>query len=348
MFGGELEGLILAETEFPSEEEMRAHPIPDFAVRDVSDDVRYTGGWLVENGLPVVKHAILTIDVEDWHQLVHRRLGRDDWDRARPEFPRQMEALFQLLDELGAKPTMFLLGMTVARYPEVVREIATRGYEIGSHGYAHRRVYTQSEAEFRDDVRRSIDAIGEATGKRPTGYRAPEFSINRDTPWAYDVLAELGFRYDSSQHDNRRIPNRIEPPAQPYRLELPTGGTLWELPTPSVGRVPVGGGAYWRLMPAPVLVRALARRPWPVLYFHPYEFDPLPLRAELPDGLGAKQRVFAASRRALRNPGRGLIAARLRKVAEQFRLTSFEEAHDQIEREHGAGTRALSPQGVLV
>ena len=170
-----------------------------------------------------MKHAILTIDVEDWHQLVHRRLGRDDWDRARPEFPRQMEALFQLLGELGAKPTMFLLGMTVARYPEIAREIVTRGYEIGSHGYAHRRVYTQSEAEFRDDVRRSIDAIGEATGKRPAGYRAPEFSINRDTPWAYEVLAELGFRYDSSQHDNRRIPNRIEPPAQPYRLELPTG-----------------------------------------------------------------------------------------------------------------------------
>jgi peptidoglycan/xylan/chitin deacetylase (PgdA/CDA1 family) len=107
-------------------------------------------------------------------------------------------------------------------------------------------VYTQNEAEFRDDVRRSIDAIGEATGSGRPGYRAPEFSINRDTPWAYEVLAELGFRYDSSQHDNRRIPNRIEPPAQPYRLELPTGRTLWELPTPSVGRVPVGGGAYWR------------------------------------------------------------------------------------------------------
>jgi polysaccharide deacetylase family protein (PEP-CTERM system associated) len=296
-----------------------------------------------------VKPALLTIDVEDWHQLVHRRLGRDDWDQARPEFPRQMAALFELLEELGAKATFFLLGMTVARYPEMAREIAERGYEIGSHGYAHRRVYTQSESEFRDDVRRSIDAIGQATGKRPLGYRAPEFSINRDTPWAYEVLAELGFRYDSSQHDNRRIPNRIEPGSNaPYRIELPSGRTVWELPTPSVRRVPVGGGAYWRLVPAPVLVRALSTVPWPVLYFHPYEFDSLPLRAELPDGLGTKQRLFAASRRALRNPGRGLIAARLRKVAEQFRLTSFEEAHDQIEREHGAGTRALSPQGVLV
>lgn len=292
--------------------------------------------------------AILTIDVEDWHQLVHRRLGRDDWDRARPEFPRQMAALFELLDELGAKATFLLLGMTVSRYPEVAHEIAVRGYEVGSHGYEHRRVYTQSEAEFREDVRRSIDAIGEATGKRPAGYRAPEFSINRDTPWAYDVLAELGFTYDSSQHDNRRIPNRIQPPAQPYRLELPSGRTLLELPTPSMRRIPVGGGAYWRLLPASVIGSALSRTPWPVLYFHPYEFDPLPLRAELPDGLGAKQRVFAASRRALRNPGRGLIAARLRKVAEQFRLTSVEEAHDQIEREHGTSTRALSPQGILV
>ena len=52
VFEGELAGLVLAETEFPSEEEMRAHPPPDFAVRDVSDDVRYTGGWLVANGAP--------------------------------------------------------------------------------------------------------------------------------------------------------------------------------------------------------------------------------------------------------------------------------------------------------
>ena len=293
--------------------------------------------------------ALLTIDVEDWHQLVHRRLGLVDWERPGPAFERQAHALFDLLDELQARPTMFLLGTTVERYPSVARAIAERGYEIGSHGYAHRRVYMQSKDEFRADVQRSIDAIGEATGRRPVGYRAPEFSINRDTPWAYEVLAELGFRYDSSQHDNRRIPNRIAPvPIAPYRIELPAGTSLWELPTPSVRGVPVGGGAYWRLLPAPALVRALSAVPWPVLYFHPYEFDPLPLRAELPDGLGAKQRVFAASRRLLRNPGRGFIAARLRKVADDFRLTSFEEAHDEIEREHGASSRALSAEGILV
>jgi polysaccharide deacetylase family protein (PEP-CTERM system associated) len=293
--------------------------------------------------------AILSIDVEDWHQLVHRRLGRSDWDSARPEFERQMHALLDLIDELGVKPVAFLLGMTVVRYPSLIAEIAQRGWEIGSHGYGHRRVYTQTEDEFRQDVQQSIGAIGEATGTRPIAYRAPEFSINRATPWAYEVVADLGFRYDSSQHANPRIPNRIEPvPTAPYSLELPSGRTLWELPTPSIRRLPIGGGAYWRLLPASILVSALRRVSIPVLYFHPYEFDPLPLRAELPEGLGPKPRLFAASRRVLRNPGRRLVAARLRKVAEQFRLTNFEEAHDEIEREHGASTRALSPEGVLV
>jgi polysaccharide deacetylase family protein (PEP-CTERM system associated) len=291
-----------------------------------------------------MRPAILTIDVEDWHQLVHRRLGREDWDSARPEFPRQMAVLLELLDELDAKATFFLLGMTAARYPSVVAEIGAR-HELGSHGYSHTRVYKQTPEQFRADVQRSVDAIG----RQPMGYRAPEFSINRRTPWAYEVLADLGFAYDSSQHHNRRIPDRIEPvPREPYRIELPSGRSIWEMPTPSAGRVPVGGGAYWRLFPGPVIARALSTVPWPVLYFHPYEFDPLPLRAELPDGLGTRQRAFAASRRVLRNPGRGLIATRLRKIAQNFRLTSFEEAHEQIEREHGASSRALSPQGVLV
>ncbi len=296
---------------------------------------------------------LLSFDVEDWHQLVHRYLGADDWDRPGPAFERQMGAVFDLLDELGSRATFFLLGMTVGNYPKAVAEIAERGYEVASHGYAHRRVYAQTEAEFRADLEQSIEVIGEATGKRPVGYRAPAFSINRDTPWAYDVLAELGFRYDSSQHDSPRIPRRIHPvPHTAYRLELAGDRRLWEFPIPALrmgGRaIPIGGGAYWRLLPAPVLVRALDKIPWPVLYFHPYEFDPLPLRADPPDGLEPRRRLLAASRSLLRNPGRRLIAARIRKVAEHFRLTSYEEAHAEIDERYGASTRALSPEGVLV
>ena len=300
---------------------------------------------------------LLSFDFEDWHQLVHRRLGLEDWDRPGPAFERQMHAVFRLLEELGAGATFFLVGMTARNYPGIVREIVDRGYGVASHGYAHTPVHSQTPEEFRQDVEASIDVIGELTGTRPIGYRAPVFSITRGTPWAYDVLAELGFRYDSSQHDSPRIPDRIHPvPETPYRLDLPAGKSILELPIPvlrAAGRaIPFAGGAYWRVLPAPVLVRALrsvARsNPWPLVYFHPYEFDPLPLRADLPAGLGGRRRLFAATKSALRNPGRRLVAARIRKVAEHFQLVSYEEAYGEIDERYGSSTRALSPEGVLV
>src|SRR5689334_2078569 len=106
---------------------------------------------------------LLSIDFEDWHQLVHRRLGRTDWDRPHPAFPLQVHAVLDLLDELGATATFFLLGMTVANYPELAHEIVARGHEPASHGFAHVRVYEQSRGEFETDVRRSLEAIEQAT-----------------------------------------------------------------------------------------------------------------------------------------------------------------------------------------
>src|SRR2546425_8054674 len=93
---------------------------------------------------------LLSIDFEDWHQLVHRKLGRSDWDRPHPAFEPQVRALLDLLDELDARATFFLLGITVANYPELAREIVVRGHEPAAHGYAHVRAYAQSPAQFRD------------------------------------------------------------------------------------------------------------------------------------------------------------------------------------------------------
>ncbi len=300
--------------------------------------------------------AILSFDVEDWHQLVGRRLGRTE-GATNPAFERQMRAIFALLDELGVHATFFLLGMSVERHPHVAEEIVARGDEVACHGYAHERVYAQTPAEFRRDVERSVNLIEEIAGRRPLGYRAPAFSINRDTPWAYESLADLGFRYDSSQYDSPRVPRRIRPvPSTPYRLKLASGRELWEFPITAwhVGArsVPLGGGSYWRVLPAPVLVRALGKLAQagtqPVLYVHPYECDPWPLRVAPPERLGAKQRLLALARSAQRNPGRSRVVPRIREVAEHFRLLSYEEAHDEIAKRYGARTRALSAEGVLV
>ena len=273
---------------------------------------------------------LLSFDLEDWHQLVHRRLGHADWDRPHPAFPPQVHAVLDLLDELGARATFFLLGMSVANHRDLVAEIVHRGHEAASHGYAHTRVYDQTPDEFRADVERSAETIADATGQRPLAYRAPAFSINRRTPWAYDVLTEAGLRYDSSQYDSPRVPDRLgDIPSEPYRL-----GELWELPV-------TGGGSYWRVLPPRNL------RDFAVLYFHPYEFGP-PLRAELPTGATTKQRVGAAKIVLWRNAGRGLVEKRLRQVARTHRLVSYHQAYDDIDRLYGARTRALSAQGILV
>jgi polysaccharide deacetylase family protein (PEP-CTERM system associated) len=277
-----------------------------------------------------VATLLLSIDFEDWHQLVHRRLGIASWDRRHAALEQQTAHLLDLLDEVGARATFFLLGMSAANHLDLVAEIVRRGHEAASHGYAHTRVYDQTPDEFRADLERAAQTIADATGQRPLAYRAPAFSINRRTPWAYDVLTEAGLRYDSSQYDSPRVPDRLgDIPSEPYRL-----GELWELPV-------TGGGSYWRVLPPRNL------RDFAVLYFHPYEFGP-PLRAELPTGATTKQRVGAAKIVLWRNAGRGLVEKRLRQVARTHRLVSYHQAYDDIDRLYGTRTRALSAQGILV
>jgi len=277
----------------------------------------------------------LSFDFEDWMQLVRRRLGHPDWDQVTEPLGRQMDVVFGLLDQLGARATFFLLGITAERYPEFVERIAARDDEIACHGYAHARVYDQTPDAFREDVSRSVELIERLTGRRPVGYRAPAFSINRDTPWSYEILAELGFRYDSSLYDSPRVRNRMRGATlAPHRIELDSGRELWELPL-AVWRVrgrpvPVGGGAYWRVLPAALLSRALGHAakaaPYPALYFHPYECDPEPLKVPLPGSPGPRERAFALAKHLQRNPGRGLVVPRIRKIAEEFRFVTCEEA----------------------
>ncbi len=297
---------------------------------------------------------LLSIDFEDWHQLVHRSLGLADWDRPHEALERETAAVLDLLDELGARATFFLLGMTVANHRDLTQEIVRRGHEPACHGYAHHRVYDQTRDEFHADVQRAVETIHDATGRAPAAYRAPAFSINRRTPWAYEALAQAGLRYDSSQYDSPRIRDRLGGiPTTPYRLELAEReAELWELPVAVWGSVPVGGGAYWRALPPPVLKRALAgvrrRTAYPVLYFHPYEFDAEPLRAALPPSPTTRQRLQSTTRSIWRNTGRHLVARRLREVARRYELLSYEQAYDDIHRLYGARTRALSEEGVLV
>jgi polysaccharide deacetylase family protein (PEP-CTERM system associated) len=299
---------------------------------------------------------LLSFDLEDYNQLVERRLGIDSWDEPGPALERQMGAIFDLLDELGVKATFFMLGMTIRRYPDVAREIAQRGDEIACHGVNHEFVYLQSPDEFRRDVEASIELIEGLTGRRPIGYRAPAFSINRDTVWALETLAELGFAYDSSHYGSRKIPERLEPQDGPYTIRLPSGRELVEFPLTVWRRgrleVPMGGGSYWRILPAAILRRGLGaterRAGHAALYFHPYECDPERLRLRLPPSAPAGLRLRSAYMSLISNPGRRWLVPRLRKIARHYDLGTYEQALSHIRADGGARPRALSERGVLV
>jgi polysaccharide deacetylase family protein (PEP-CTERM system associated) len=321
----------------------------------MGDEARATAG--------VRPAALLSFDFEDWNQLVARDLGLAGAGTKCGAFERQMSVLLRLLDELGLKATFFILGMTARVYPELVEDVAQRGHEIACHGDGHVRVFRQTRDAFRHDLERGIETIERLVGVRPRGYRAPWFSINRDTTWAYATLVELGFEYDSSQYSTPLVRRRMRGiPEDSYRLVVPAGGGLAEFPVAVWRRgpvsFPIGGGSYWRLLPTPVLLRALrdvaAGRDHVALYLHPHELDPDPLRVPVVDGATRRQRAGALYNRLYADVRRGPITSQLRAVARELRLVTYGEVCSQSAFEPvgpgggAARTRAVSAEGVVL
>lgn len=229
-------------------------------------------------------HA-LTIDVEDYFQVLNLRAfcPVEDWDRFELRCPAATRRLLDLLDEYSVKGTFFCLGWIAERAPDLIREIASRGHEVGSHGYDHRTLPELGEAGFAADLRKT-QAILEPLAEQPVrAFRACTWSISHETPWALPALVRAGFLRDSSihpvQHPDYGM-SRAE--LGPHLLEPVAGKPLFELP-PLVGeflgrRLPLGGGGYLRLLPVRWISRALCRRERrrepSCIYLHPWELDP--------------------------------------------------------------------------
>ena len=228
-------------------------------------------------------HA-LTIDVEDYFQVTgfERQISRDDWDHYPSRVVPNTMRLLEILESQRVKATFYIMGWVADRFPQLVREIHAAGHEVGSHSYWHRLIYQLSPEEFRRDLRDSRDRLCDLTGEPVTAYRAPSFSVTRDSTWALEILAEEGFCSDSSvvpaRHDRYGIPGS---PCQIYRIQTPAGA-LWEFPPSVVGvagvRLPVSGGGYFRLYPLSWTLRWLRQiestgRPF-LIYLHPWEIDP--------------------------------------------------------------------------
>jgi polysaccharide deacetylase family protein (PEP-CTERM system associated) len=227
----------------------------------------------------------MSVDVEDYYHVsaFEGVVSRNDWDRMESRVEGNTDRLLALFDEFSVRSTFFVLGWVAERYPALIRRIAAGGHEIASHGYAHRLVYADSKDAFRADLRRASATIEDASGQRVTGYRAPSYSITRQSIWALDVLIEEGYAYDSSifpiRHDRYGIPAS---PRHPYRLTR-TAGTIVEAPASTVRRagmnLPIAGGGYFRLLPYRWTQWGMSQlnvregRP-AIFYIHPWEVDP--------------------------------------------------------------------------
>lgn len=227
-----------------------------------------------------------SVDVEDYFQvgLFEDAVPRETWDRMEPRVERNTRRLLELCDQHQVKGTFFVLGWVAERWPQLVREIRDAGHELGTHGQDHRKVTTLTPREFRADVRRSKQTIEDISGVEVIGYRAPNYSIVRETLWAVDVLAEEGFRYDSSifpiRHDRYGIPDF---PRFPRAVRGDNGTALHEVPISTVRlagmNLPFVGGGYLRHFPFAFIrwgmrrLNGVERRP-AILYVHPWEIDP--------------------------------------------------------------------------
>lgn len=227
----------------------------------------------------------LTIDVEDYYQVTafSGHIPKTDWARLPSRVEANTERILEELSAAGFQATFFVLGWVAESHPRLVRRIADLGHEVGCHSAEHRSVYQMTKTEFRDDTKRAKLALEAAAGQQVYGYRAPSFSIREDSTWAFEILAELGFQYDSSvfpvKHPNYGMPTS---PRFPYRIETKSGPILeFPLTTIELGgrRSPLGGGAYLRLLPywytrwALRYVNRIEGRPVCV-YLHPWELDP--------------------------------------------------------------------------
>jgi polysaccharide deacetylase family protein (PEP-CTERM system associated) len=259
----------------------------------------------------------LTIDVEDYFQVsaFSDHVQRSSWENQPSRVEANIDRILTLLAGANVRATFFTLGWIADRYPALIRRIFDGGHEVASHGYDHHRATDQGYGAFLADIRLAKAVLEDVSGNEIKGYRAPSFSIGRRNTWAFDCIADAGYRYSSSvypiRHDHYGMPD-----APRFAHEARTG--LLEIPVATVRLLssnwPAGGGGYFRLLPYCMSrwsirrVNAVDRQP-AMFYFHPWELDPDQPRIEGP-GLKARFRHYLNLRR---------MAPRLGHLLDDFR-----------------------------
>ena len=224
---------------------------------------------------------ILTFDIEDWFHILDNDSTRteEDWVKYPSRIHTNMERIFNLLEETNVSASFFVMGWMAEKYPEIIKEISNRGYEIGSHTHMHQLIFEQSKNEFEQDVDRSIKVLEDVSGKKIKMFRAPGFSITKENLWAFEVLHELGIEIDCSVFPASRAHGGLEA----YGTAVPSilsynGIELKEFPINThkfMGKNLIySGGGYFRLSPYSLIKKWTVKNEYIMSYIHPRDLDP--------------------------------------------------------------------------
>lgn len=222
----------------------------------------------------------LSIDLEYWWSI--ELLKGHIPDKKNDLVYESILPILGLLDKYNMKATFFVLGMLAEKYPELMEDIYQRGHEIASHAYSHRTLHDLGELGFEEEISKSKKILDKYD---PIGFRAPSFSIDNNTRWAFQILKKYGFKYDSSIFPIKTMLYGV--PGAPLCIYKPSeedvschdsngGITEFPLTVINIGRLnlPISGGFYLRILPLPLLKRCLhevnKERP-AVVYVHPWE-----------------------------------------------------------------------------
>ncbi len=224
---------------------------------------------------------ILSVDMEDWYQAF-AFISSDKWNSYESRIKYSTDKVLKLLGETDSKATFFVLGLLGEKHPALIKSICDEGHEIASHGYDHSFVYKQKKEDFRNHLRKSMDILENITGEKIRGFRAPWWSVTKESLWALDILLEEGIKYDSSIFPMKTGYYGIN---MPYRgitkITTPSGASITEVP-PSVNsffgiKIPATGGFYLRALPLFITkwgIDRLNKKGLPAhIYFHPWELD---------------------------------------------------------------------------
>lgn len=231
--------------------------------------------------MPPLKHCYLvhsfSIDLEDWYHGIE--LPLEKWQGKERRVEKGLEVILGLLDKHETRATFFTLGWIGETYPQLVKKISNAGHEIGAHSYYHKKVYDQDRKSFSEDTKRCKGVLEDLTGQKVKGYRAPFFSITKESIWALEILKSLDFEYDSSVSPIKTWRYGIEgAPDKMYRI------SDFELIEYPISRFRFlrkswgSGGAYFRIFPLRNLIRDMKqleemKEPF-MFYIHPWEYDP--------------------------------------------------------------------------